>query len=80
MKVWPDMWPDGKPLYQTKKWFYIETKTVHDSTQAFISFVWPEDTARADVHEFEPDTTNGDFDFEPSGMKPFKLLLPELYR
>lgn len=75
MKEWPDHWPDREePLYQTLKWFYIEKHTVQDSTDAAMSFVWPADTARADVHEFDPDTTDGDFGFESSTKGRFKEL------
>lgn len=74
MKVWPDHWPDREPLYQTLKWFYIEKRTVEDSTDATMNFVWPQDTSRAAVHEFDPDTSDGDFGFDPDASQKFKRL------
>ena len=79
MKEWPDHWPDReKPLYQTLKWFYIEKRTVRDSADATMRFVWPADTARADVHEFDPDTTDGDFGFEGSSNGNFNDILQDI--
>ncbi len=69
-KVWREHWPNQEPLYQTYKWFYIERCIVQDSTKAIMNFVWPQDTARPDVHEFVPDTTDPNFQFwGPNGSQ-----------
>ncbi len=63
MKEWPEQWPNQDPPYQTYKWFYVEQCIIKDSTDATMNFVWPKDTARADVHVVDIDTLDPNFKF-----------------
>lgn len=48
-KLWPT---------RTITYYYVERCIVEDSAHATMSFVWPNDTALADVHAIDPDTTD----------------------
>jgi len=54
-------WPDQSKKYPTNKWFLVKDRIVHDSSDATMRVVWPQDTARADIVQFNPDTVTHTF-------------------
>jgi len=55
------IWPDTTQNFITYKWFLVKDRIVHDSSDATMRVVWPQDTARADIVQFNPDTVTHTF-------------------
>jgi|GEM_PF-4191988 len=52
------IWEDRDKDHPTYKWYIVDNRIVQDSSDAIIKIQWPADTARADVHHFDPDTVD----------------------